>query len=436
MQQDEIHQDTKEQSVARKYKLTLLACTMSVWVFVIGINLIPLLFVPLMNLYSLPFSALGLLIGISFVAQLIIMLLFSKLPDKIGLRPILLTTSLLAAAGFLLLFSVPYLFSSNILAGLILSVIVYGTAAGFMGTMLNPIINALPLKNKARSLTLFHAVSAVFIIVAIVGTTVSIYLLPEDSWNFVPLLWVAVPFVCFAVWLKAPIIKPQNDNSKEGRARLRKKGKALALFLCAFTVAMASEAIVAKGASAYIEVGLDVPKLVGDLLGPAMFALSLGIGRLLYGLWGKKINIRVFMTVGSLVCFLLYLVAALTPHAALGVVALVLCGFAVSLLVPGMIAATGTKFADAGVFIFVMLSAAGKIGAAGGPSLFGLLGGLFDASFIVPIADRIGMSTQQTALRMALLVCAVFPLLSFILQIVLNRGDKKIMTNDELQTTN
>ena len=417
----------QQQEGLGKYKFTLLACTMSVWVFGTAINLVPILFVPLMNRYDLPFSYLGLLIGISFVAQMIVMLLFSKLPDKIGLRPVLLVTSLLIAVGFLLLFLAPIIFPpAYILVGLILAVVVYGTAGGFMGSMINPLVNALPLRNKPRFMSLFHCVYAAFMIVAISFTSLFVYLLPDASWNFVPLIWVFVPLLCFVFWIRAPIIKPAAAvKDSEGKTVLGKKKKTLILFLAAMTVAMASEAIIAKGASSYIELGLDVPKLIGDLLGPAMFALALGVGRLLYWFLGKKVNIKHFMIWGSVACFILYLVAALTPYAAVGVVAIVLIGFATSLLIPGMMAATGEKFAGAGVFIFVLLSMAGKIGAAGAPSLFSLLGGVFDAGWIASFADSVGMTTQQVGLRLALLICAVIPLICIILQVILARRSKK-----------
>ncbi|MCL2369647.1 MAG: MFS transporter [Firmicutes bacterium] len=449
-----ISEITQDINIMQKYKLTIVACLFSVMTFVVAINLVPILFVPLMNLYGLPFSNLGLLIAISFVTQMAVMLLCSKLPDKIGLRPVLLTTSALTVIGFLFFFLVPYVFAESIiLAGLIIAVIIYGCGAGFLGAMLNPMINALPLKNKERSLTLFHTSYAGLMVLAIIGTTLSIFFLPYKNWNFVPLIWIIIPVSAFLLWIKAPIITPKTSGEerrkkKEERNRHcedlcdeaipceeskgqinndkpKSKNKGiLIILLCAMTAALASEAIIAKGASSYIEVGLNVTKLVGDILGPAMFALSLAIGRLVYGLWGKKNNMRALMIGGSFVCFVFYLVAALTPSAGVGVAALALSGFAVSLLVPGIMVETGERYKTGGVRIFVMISMAGKIGAAGGPALFGMFGGILDNTAWAGFAYDLGLTTQALALRITLLICAIFPLLSMILQIMLKRNAK------------
>jgi len=413
-----------------KYKLTLAACVMSVLTFVVAINLVPVLFVPLMNLYDLPFSHLGVLIAISFVAQTFVMIVLAKVPDKVGVRPVLIVATLLCAAGFLMMFLVPVIFGGAIFAGIVVAMVMYGTAAGFMVAMINPIVNALPIRNKERTLTLFHTSFAALMVLAILGTTLGVFFLPYESWNFVPLIWVAVPITATILWIRAPIVRPK--TAKDGEAKITEGGKDRAsskatskgiflLLLLAMTVAMASEAIVGKGSSSYIDVGLNVPKIVGDILGPAMFAVGLGVGRLIYGLWGKKRSMSAFMIGGSAVCFVLYLVAALTPVAAIGVVALALVGLSVSLLVPGMIVATGNKFRKGGVLIFIVMAIAGKVGAAGGPALFGILGGVLDAQFMVSIAYNLGMSTQEAALRATLLLCAIFPLVSTVLQIVLRK---------------
>jgi len=87
-----------------------------------------------------------------------------------------------------------------------------------------------------------------------------------------------------------------------------------------------------------------------------------------------------------------------------------------------MLALTGSTFAKDGVFVFVLMSSAGKIGGAGGPALFGLLGGVFDAPFLAGVAGAMNLTTQQAGLRLALLICALFPLISFILQVIISKS--------------
>ncbi|MCL2847570.1 MAG: MFS transporter [Firmicutes bacterium] len=428
--------------VVKKYKLTLVATFFSVLTFGIAINLVPIMFVPLSEevFYGvLNLGHLSLLIGISFVAQMIILTSCSKLPDKFGLRPILIITASLTVVGFLLMFFAPVFFGERlILVGLIIAVIVYGVSAGFMATLLNPVINNLPFRNKEKTLTLFHTAFAVGLIISILGITLGIFFLPYVNWNFIPLMASIIPLTAGILWLKAPIIQKQkgeevnkdisveqlsldNFNITE-KSNSNRKSLMFVLLAC-MMLAMATEAIVSKGASTYVDMGLGVPKLLGDILGPVMFAVMLGAGRLIYGLWGENRNMHKFMIFGSLLCFILYLVAVFTPNAWIGVVALALCGLGSSIIIPSMLAKTGKRFKDKGVKVFVWMSAAGKIGAAGGPALFGLLGYIL-GSLLSDMASSLGMTYAELGLRVGLLICSIFPLVSFIMQIVFKQKIK------------
>ena len=50
----------------------------------------------------------------------------------------------------------------------------------------------------------------------------------------------------------------------------------------------ASEISMAQWASAYVESALGLPKSVGDIMGPCLFAVAMGISRLFYGKYGEK----------------------------------------------------------------------------------------------------------------------------------------------------
>ena len=67
---------------------------------------------------------------------------------------------------------------------------------------------------------------------------------------------------------------------------------ALLLLLCAG----ASELAMSQWSSLFAERALGVTKVIGDLLGPCLFAVFMGIGRTIYGVWGeKKFMGRTFM---------------------------------------------------------------------------------------------------------------------------------------------
>lgn len=59
------------------------------------------------------------------------------------------------------------------------------------------------------------------------------------------------------------------------------------LFLLIMFCAGAGELSISQWASVFAEKGLGVSKTVGDLAGPALFALLMGSARLIYGKLGK-----------------------------------------------------------------------------------------------------------------------------------------------------
>ena len=54
----------------------------------------------------------------------------------------------------------------------------------------------------------------------------------------------------------------------------------------------ASELTMSQWSSLFAEMGLGVPKVVGDLVGPALFAFFMVVGRTIYGLRGATINLE------------------------------------------------------------------------------------------------------------------------------------------------
>ena len=449
--------------ILKKYRMTLAAIIFSVLTFAVAINLVPILFVPIEGYFLMTYGRefnpifFSVIIFSSFGTQVIALAALSKLPDKVGMRAVFLFCASISAIGFLLMFFAPIMFGELLIVGMVIAAVIYGVGAGFAVVIINPLLNSLPFKNKERVLAVFHAIFALIILIAIIGTTVPIYFLPDNMWNFIPLFWIAVPVVAIILWIFAPMSarkKVNHDHSKSGLERLAKhdvpktntkivasgdalinsnkktgllKGRFgfLLLLLVAMAAAMASESIIAKGSSMYIEISLyPIPKLIGDLLGPGLFAIGLGLGRLLYAFFGKGLDIRKFMIFGSLACFLLYLLAVFTPNPWLGVVALALVGFTVSLLLPGLLAQTGKAFNDLGTKVFLWLSTASKIGAAGGPALFGLLAGLLGDS-LYHLSYSTGLEPRALGLRTALLICAIFPLISFVVQLMLKKHTGK-----------
>ena len=84
---------------------------------------------------------------------------------------------------------------------------------------------------------------------------------------------------------------------------------AIILMVCAG----ASEISMAQWASAYAESALNIPKSLGDIVGPCLFAVMMGISRSFYGKYGEKLDLIKFMIGSGVLCLVCYLLAALGP---------------------------------------------------------------------------------------------------------------------------
>ena len=154
----------------------------------------------------------------------------------------------------------------------------------------------------------------------------------------------------------------------------------------------ASEATMAQWASAFTESAIGVSKTIGDLTGPCMFAMFMGISRMLYGKFSEKLNLIKVMLVCGIMCAVCYLLASLSTFPILGLAGCALCGLAVGIMWPGSISISSQKCPRGGTAMFAFLALAGDLGATVSPAMVGSLSEMAGGN-----------------LKMGLLVATVFP---------------------------
>ena len=142
---------------------------------------------------------------------------------------------------------------------------------------------------------------------------------------------------------------------------------ALVLMICAG----ASELSMAQWASAYAESALGLSKAAGDLAGPCMFAVMMGVSRVIYGKYGEKLDLMKFMLGSGLLCLLCYAAASLSGEPVIGLAGCMLCGFSVGIMWPGTISICSGRIPAGGTAMFALLAMAGDLGGAFGPGLVG-----------------------------------------------------------------
>jgi len=396
---------------AKSYRLTTLACFVGIFCQAISSNITAILFIPLMTLYGLSYVHLGLLVGINFTTQVLVDLIASRLVDRYGFRVFVLPADLMAVIGLILFALTPWLFG-NILIGLILATIIFSAACGLQEVMLSPIVNAIPHDAKGPAMALMHSFYAWGQAATIILTTLFLFFFGIRSWQAIVALWAVVPLVNFFMFLAAPFPGVVHEEVRLTMRDLLFRPYYLVALL-AILGGAATELAMGQWASTFSEKALALPKVAGDLLGTAGFALLMGVGRLIFGRYGSKMNMNLVLVGSAGVAILCYIVVALAPGAGLSLAACALCGLAASLLWPGTLVITAERYPLAGAWIFAILAAAGDVGAAAGPFVTGVV---TDVLRGVPLAlewaATAGLEPEQFAMRASLLLGALFPALT------------------------
>ena len=141
--------------------------------------------------------------------------------------------------------------------------------------------------------------------------------------------------------------------------------------ICLMVCSGASELAMAQWASAYAEAALGLSKTIGDLAGPCMFALTMGISRVIFGKYGDRMDLKKFMVGSGCLCVVCYLLTALSGNLALGLIGCIMCGFSVGIMWPGTISISSGRFPSGGTAMFALLAMAGDLGGSIGPAIVG-----------------------------------------------------------------
>ncbi len=392
----------------KSYQLTTLSCFVGIFCQAISSNITAILFVPLMTLYGLSYVHLGLLVGINFTTQVLVDIIASRLVDRYGFRVFVLPSDLLAVAGLVLFALSPVLFS-NVLVGLILSTIIFSASCGLQEVMLSPIVNAIPHNEKGPAMALMHSFYAWGQVATILITTLFLFFFGIHNWQIIVFVWAIVPLINFFMFLNAPFPSVVHETQRLTMRDLLFRPYYLVALL-AILGGAATELVMNQWSSTFTEKVLELPKVTGDLLGMGGFAVLLGLGRVIYGRYGNKMNMNNVLVASAGVAAACYVIVAVSPVHAISLVACAVCGLAASLLWPGTLVITAEKYPLAGAWIFAILAAAGDVGAAAGPFAAGLV---TDFTRALPAAwgwaAALGLSPDQFAIRAAILLAVLFP---------------------------
>ncbi len=353
------------------YRKTLITCYLGFITQAIVANFAPLLFLRFHNEYGISLGKTALISTVFYIMQILIDLFCAKFVDRIGYRKSVVFSQILSSAGLVGLAFFPKCLSNPFL-GIILSVVVYAVGSGLIEVLVSPIVEACPFDNKDSVMSLLHSSYCWGVVGVVLLSTLFFAVFGIEHWQILACLWALLPLFNAFNFMSCPI------------ERLTDEGKGLTikelfgrpvfwLFIILMVGAGSSEASMAQWASAYVESALGFSKNIGDIAGPCMFAVSMGLSRGVYGKYGHKMNLTNCMLGSGILCLICYLLAAVSTNQILGLIGCIVCGFSVGIMWPGSISIASGRIPLGGTGLFALLAMGGDLGASIGPGVIGFV---------------------------------------------------------------
>ncbi len=390
----------------KNYRKTLIACYLGFITQAITANFAPLLFLTFHKSYNIPLGKIALIPTAFFLTQLVVDALCARYVDRIGYRKAIEASQVASAAGLIGLAFLPELLPDPFV-GVIVCVVVYAVGSGLIEVLGSPIVEACPFDNKESVMSLLHSFYCWGSVGVVLLSTLFFAAFGVGSWKWLACLWALVPLVNIVNFATCPIEHLVEDGKGMGVRQLCKAPLfwlAVLLMVCSG----ASELAMAQWASAFAESALGLSKTLGDLAGPCLFGVTMGICRVFYGKYGSRMDLSRFMLGSGVMCLACYLLASMTTDPVWGLVGCVACGASVGIMWPGTISMASAKLPLGGTALFALLAMAGDLGGAFGPSM-------------------VGYATQLAGddLRMGLRVGCIFPVLLVVGLLMMKRLSAK-----------
>ncbi len=399
----------------KNYKKTLVACYLGFVTQAISANFVPLLFLTFKDTYGITLEKIAMIPMVFYLTQLLVDLAATKFADKIGYRTCVIGSQVLSAVGLVLMAFLPELLPVPFV-GILISVVLYAIGSGLIEVLVSPIVEACPFENKDGVMSLLHSFYCWGAMGVILGSTLFFAVFGVENWKILTFILALVPLYNTFNFINCPIERLVEDGKSMGISKLLKT-PIFWLMILLMVCSGASEATMTQWTSAFTESAIGVSKTVGDLAGPCLFAMFMGISRTLYGKFSAKLDLTKVMLVCGIMCAGCYLLASLSTLPILGLAGCALCGLAVGIMWPGSISISSQKCPRGGTAMFAFLALAGDLGATVSPTMVGSLSEMAGGN-----------------LKMGLLVATLFPIILIVGLIILGRV-KKYQIRDEKRPT-
>lgn len=407
----------------RKYtnKDTMYACFAGYTVQAVLANLAPLFFVTFQDLFSVSLEQIGRLVLLNFFTQMLTDLASVRFAVRLGYRRGMVLAHLFAAAGLVMMGALPQVFfslggASAAYAGLMLATVTYAIGGGLIEVLVSPLIEALPSDEglsggtKSAAMSLLHSFYCWGQLAVCLITTLLLRIVGAGIWWVLPFAWAALPVVNLAYVLRVPMPPMQQGDAGSGGLPLRElfSNGAFWIAMTLMLSAGASELAMSQWASLFAERALGVSKMAGDLLGPGLFAVFMGLGRTMYARAGDRLDLSRVLLLCAALCLACYSLTVFVRLPVFSFLGCAVCGLSVSLMWPGTLSLTARSFPQGGAPMFGVLAMCGDIGCSLGPWLTGIVSDKVSRMYA---GGAGGFTPEQLGLKAGLGAAMIFPLL-------------------------
>ena len=391
----------------------MLACEFGITTQAAVNNLAPILFVIFKDNFGLSYTMIAQLMLFNFSVQILTDFFSIKILGVLDYRKSGILAQAFAASGLIMLGVLPHLIP--IYYALFAATLLMALGGGLLEVMVSPIVDSLSEGQSSARMNLLHSFFCWGQVAVILTATTGIKVFSDKFWWTIPIAWALVPIISMIMFMIVPI----PDIARSER-KLQKKPSLFShtfILMCILMITSgASEITMGQWASIFAQKGLGISKFSGDILGPCFFAVLMGSGRVLYGLFGKKLDLKGALTFSSVLCFFCYIGAALSKNPYFALFSCALTGFSVSIMWPGVYSYSSSVIKNGGTAMFGILALCGDIGCSLGSWMTGRI---FDFSLTIPyvlsFADKHGLEYEQMGLKLGIAGASLFPLLMAII---------------------
>ena len=403
------------------FKTTKLACYTAYFTMSSIFCVPPILFVTFKELYGISYTLLGTLVLVNFVTQLSIDLLFTAFSKHFNAKIMVRIMPIATACGLLIYALIPTFFSNIAYLGLLIGTVVFSISAGLSEVLLSPVIAAIPSDNPQRDMSFLHSLYAFGTFTMIIVSTAFLKIFGTQNWMYLVIFLAFLPLIAAVMFMLSPMPSLNNDTSNlNSHTDVKRRAIGLSLCVACIFFGSCSENAMSNWISTYMENALGIDKVVGDILGAAMFAILLGIARISYAKFGKNI-IRTLLI--SMICAAIcYITVGLAQSTAVAFIACIMTGFCTSMLWPGTLIMMEENIPNAGVAAFALMASGGDLGASLSPQLLGIVvDKVSTTDFAVNLGSMLNITTEQVGLKIGMLVTSVFPILGIVVVLVVRK---------------